>query len=290
MDETTGVSATAPANPGEDLLWLRLEREVGRQIQAFPGVAGVAVRDLRTGRRVAVHGDEVFPTASTIKIPILVQLLMAAARGEVDLAERVRVPEEARVEGSGVLAYMAGPVEMTLLDLAILMIIVSDNTATNLCLERAGMEETNALLAGLGLQATTVRRRMMDHLAAVRELENVSTPAELVQLMALLYAGRPRPDVAQQALEILKKPKDGTLNTALPEDLPVANKPGYVEGARCDAGIVYLPRRPYAVAIMSKYTHCAADEHERRLVAMARTVHRGMAALDSANLYGRAVY
>lgn len=275
---------------GEAYLWAKLQRQIEQAVEAFPGVAGAAVGDLLSERGCAVHADETFPTASTIKLPILVQLLLRGGAGEIDLAQPVAVPAESHVLGSGVLAYLAGPVTLSLLDLAILMIIVSDNTATNLCLEAAGMEATNRLLETLGLRATHLRRKMMDHLAAVRELENVSTPADLVTLLRLLYAGKPNPQTAAQALEILKKPKDGFLNKALPPDLPVANKPGWVEGARCDAGIVYLARRPYAVAIMTKYAQGSAEEHEQFVITLGRTIHRTMAVLDGANCYGRAVY
>src|SRR5690606_26846556 len=102
--------------------------------------------------------------------------------------------------------------------------------------EVAGMDATNALLDALGLVKTRLRRAMMDQLAAVRELENVSTPVELVELMRRLYSGEPDTQVAAQAIEILKKPKNGILNQAVPAHVPVANKPGWVEGARCDAG------------------------------------------------------
>lgn len=275
---------------GEALLWAKLQQEVAQAVAEFPGVAGVAVASLRGEGSCAVQAGEVFPAASTIKLPILVQLLMRARAGEIDLAQPVTVPADGHVLGSGVVAYLAGPVTLSLLDLAILMIIVSDNTATNLCLEVAGLEATNALLDALGLPQTRVRRKMMDHLASVRELENVATPAELVELLRLLYAGQPDAQVAAQAIDILKKPKTGLLNKALPPDLSVANKPGWVEGARCDAGIVYLPRRPYAVAIMSNYAWCSDEEHEQRLIALARLIHHWMSVLDRSNRYGRAVY
>ncbi len=166
-----------------NLLWQRLQRTLTHEIEAFDGVAGIALRDLSGELALAINGDELFPTASTIKIHVLVQLLLRAERGEIDLHERITMPPPEPVLGSGVLAYLPGPVELSLLDVATLMIIASDNTATNLCIDRAGIDETNALLRGLGLHSTHLRRKMMDHLAAVREEENVSTPAELVQLI-----------------------------------------------------------------------------------------------------------
>lgn len=272
------------------LLWQRLEANLQEQIAGFPGVAGIAAKDLTSNLSISINADEIFPTASTIKIHILTQLLVRAAAGEVDLQERILVPPAQYVGGSGVIAYLEGPVELTLLNLAVLMIITSDNTATNLCLERAGLEATNALLQNLGLTQTKVRRKMVDHVAAVRNQENVSTPAELVTMFELLHTGQPSPAVAERCLEILKKPKQGFLDRALPSDVPHANKPGYVANVCCDAGLVYLPRRPYIVAIMTKYGLGSTEEQERFIVDCAQTVHQTMDSLSKSNSYGRSVY
>ncbi|MCC6458219.1 MAG: serine hydrolase [Caldilineaceae bacterium] len=274
----------------ETLLWQRLQNEVERAVSHFAGVAGIALLDLTSGRELAINADEIFPTASSIKIHILTQLLLRAQRGEIDLGARVTLEPDDIVLGSGVLAYLAGPVELTLLDVAILMIIVSDNSATNICLRMAGLEATNQMLDGLGLAQTRVRRKMMDRLAAVQEQENISTPTELVRLMALLRQGQPEANAAAKALEILRKPKRGILNVALPEGTIIANKPGYVEGTRCDVGIVELQRRPYIVAIMSKYALDGSYEHEQALVGMARLIHQTFVALEQSNRFGRYVY
>ena len=91
---------------GDSLLWQRLELQLGDMVLGFPGVAGVAVKDLTTGNSIAVHGDEEFPTASTIKIHILTQLLARAQRGEVDLDRKVDITLDMRVPGSGVISYL----------------------------------------------------------------------------------------------------------------------------------------------------------------------------------------
>ena len=73
----------------EELLWSRLQEELARLVAGFAGVAGIAILDLTSGKEIGIHGDEAFPTASTIKIHILTQLLLRAERGEIDLAQRV---------------------------------------------------------------------------------------------------------------------------------------------------------------------------------------------------------
>ena len=174
---------------------------------------------------------------------------------------------------------------MSVLDLAVLMIIVSDNTATNMCIDWAGMEETNELLRGMGLNATRLRRKMMDASAIHRGEENVSTPNELVAMLEMLYKGRPSPGVAEQVLRIISKPKPAILNRALP-GLVVANKSGGMAGVRCDAGIVYLANRPYAIAVMTKFAMEDVLRNEAFIVDLAREVHQTMVALDSTNDFG----
>jgi beta-lactamase class A len=274
----------------EDLLWRQLQADLDRQVSTFRGAAGLCVRDLTTDREIALHGDEVFPTASTIKIAILARLMQRAEAGEVDLARRVRIDEAVRVPGSGILTYLDDAEDLTVRDIAVLMIIVSDNTATNLCIDWATIEGTNTMLRRLGLHKTTLRRKMQDFEAVMRGDENVASPAELVQLMSALY----RADglsrfVCDATLAILKKPKHGYLAPGLPQDVVLANKPGGMDRVRCDAGIVYLRRRPYAIAVMTKYGPPDRTVQERAVVEISRTVYEYLSTLDVTNPYGLGV-
>ena len=271
------------------LLWERLEKRVARKVRKFAGVAGVAVKDLTSGQTLSINGDEVFPTASTIKIHILTQLLARAERGELDINDTMRITSDMHVPGSGVLASMERDVELSILDVAVLMIIVSDNTATNLCIDMAGIDGTNALLRDLGLTKTMLRRKMQDKAAVARNDENVSTPAECVAMLEHLQAGRPSPWVAEQCLSIIKKSKASPLSQVVPTGTPLANKPGGMDRVRCDAGIVYLPNRPYAIAVMTKFALGTVPQQDRFIVDVASTVHNSMVALDSTNDYGLGV-
>ena len=271
----------------ELLLWKRLHRELGRLVDAFPGVAGVCVRDLGTDQGVAINADEVFPTASTIKIHILARLFSQAEAGELDLARRCLI-DRARVPGSGVLAYLEDAAELTVRDVAVLMIIVSDNAATNLCIDWATIDGTNAMLRQLGITQTRLRRKMQDHGAILKGQENVATPSEIVRFLEILHRAEGlSPYVCEETLKVLKKPKRGYLTPGLPPDIVLANKPGGMERVRNDAGIVYLTRRPYAICVMSKYGQVDATEQERFIAEVARAVHVPMAALDVTSPFGQ---
>jgi beta-lactamase class A len=272
------------------LLWERLSQRLTQEAAAVPAVAGLTILDLVTGRRVAVNGDEVFPTASTIKIHVLAQLFRRAEAGELDLSQRILVDRTMLVAGSGVLAYLEDQEQPTIRNLATLMIISSDNTATNLCIDLATMDGTNALLAQLGLEKTRVRRKMQDHRAVLRGDENTATPNEIVRFFEILHrAEGVSAFVSAETLNVLKKPKRGYLTPGLPPDIVIANKPGGMDRVRCDGGIIYLKRRPYAICVMTKYGLAHATAQETFIGTVARVVHETMATLDATSGLGQGV-
>lgn len=279
----------AGIRPEEEGIWSYLQDRVDDLLETFPGVGGLCLKDLRENSMMSFRGDEEFPTASSIKIHILVQLLMLAEAGDIDLAESVTLNHGQLTLGSGVLAYLDGPVTLTRLDVANLMIIASDNTATNLCIDWVGMPETNAMLRGLGLSRTHLRRRMQDQDSIARNEENVSTPVEMVKMIEHLHNGNPSSEVAKRCLDIMRKHKYGILNVALPANLTVANKSGVMENVQCEVGIVNLPRRPYAVAVMTKHCLLEPATHRNRLIEILRVVHETMVVLDTTNRYGQGI-
>lgn len=273
-----------------NLLWQKLDETLHAKVAAFSGVAGVALREVGQGFTIGINANEIFPTASTIKIHVLAKLLQRAEAGEIDLNERITITQADHVLGSGVIAYLQGPLSFTLRDLATLMMIASDNTATNLCIDRAGIDATNAFIRALGLTETTLRRKMMDAIATVREQENVATPAELVTLLDLLRQGQPSPKVAAETLAIMKQHNYGFIDRGIPATVEVSNKPGWIEGVMCDAALVHLPRRPYLLAVMTKYASCSAVAQENFIIDISATVYETLATLERSSSFGRLVY
>ncbi len=271
------------------LLWSQLQDRVQDELATFPGVAGFCLQDLATRDTMGWHDQEGFPVASTIKIPVLVTLLARAEKGEIDLQERIDLTPDMMTPGSGVLTYLEGPLALSVLDIAQLMILVSDNTATNLCIDWAGMEATNELMTALGLSSTRLRRKMQDQEAVARNAENVSTPADAVCLMRALYEGQPSPGVAEQCLAILRKPNRGPIERAMGPGVAVSNKPGGMDRVRCDAGIVWLPRHPYALAVMSKFGMEHPYRQENRIVAVVQLIHDYMVTIDRSSSWGQGI-
>lgn len=265
-----------------------LERQLTADVEGVDGVVGYAVLDLTNGDRFGQLQDEQFPTASTIKLAILYELFKQADDGRLRLDEPRTLDRSHVVGGSGILKELAAP-SMPLRDYAMLMILVSDNTATNVLIDVVGMENVNARMAALGLPDTLLRRRMIDLEAARRGDENVSTPGELVRLLEILYRGEGLTKQSHQAmLDILKKAKSSPLRRAIPQNVAVANKPGGLEAVVVDAGIVYVERRPYIFAMMGTYL---AEQSEGNAVVerAARRVFEYFNRLARSSEYGRRI-
>ena len=248
----TPATAQIPTKP--DLRWDKMVAEVTSIASRLDGVMGVSILDLTDDRSFVLNGDQVFPTASTIKLPLLVELYRQDQEGSgARLLDHYTFDRADLVGGSEIMRGLSSGVSMiTNRDLAQFMVAVSDNAATNVLIGRVGMEKVNAMLRTHGLTQTTLRRRMMDLAAAQRGDENVATPRELTRLLELVIKGDIlNPSATQAMVEQLTTGKDGYIPRRLPSDVRVANKPGSLDGVRVDAGIVYAAHRPFAIAVMT---------------------------------------
>ena len=189
----TACAQTAPnaAAAKQQLLWQKLESSIGDVDRNLDGVLGVAILDLGSGRKFLLHADEVFPQASSIKVAVLAELYRQAQTGKLKLADLYTVQASDLVADSDIMGGLTpGITRITLRDLATMMVAVSDNSATNVLIDRVGMENVNALMDSLGFTHTRLRRKMMDLKAAGEGRENTSTPAEMMALLEDIYRGK----------------------------------------------------------------------------------------------------
>ncbi len=233
----------------------KTQKQLEGIVAGFDGVMGLAAKDLATGETFVVNPDVVFPQASSIKIPVLIELYRQAQAGTLKLEEKVEVKKSVMVGGSGVLGrFSDGGSSLSLRDLAVLMIVLSDNTATNILIDRVGMQNVNDMLARNNLRQTRLQRKMIDTESQRASRENLSTPAEMIWLLGLLHQGKLLdPAHTSGVLEILKYSKNTALRRAIPAGVELASKPGGLAGVACESGIVYLQNRPFAIAVMSTY-------------------------------------
>ncbi|MGH9312469.1 MAG: serine hydrolase [Vicinamibacterales bacterium] len=242
--------------------------------ERFAGELGVFAKHLGTGEVVAWNADARFPTASVIKVAIMVEAFDQIARGTLAADAIVRVRDGAKVGGAGVARELHDGAELTVRDLIRLMIVVSDNTATNLLLERVGVPSVNARLAAYGLKDTRLFRPTFGKKAEIDpELERefglgMSTPRDMAALMEMIATRRAVSAGASKEMRaILESQQDARM---LPRRLPfdtreivVGNKTGTDEEkppdasgsrghVRADVGIVRVDDVTYVVAIFAR--------------------------------------
>ncbi len=254
-----GVSQQSPP-----AAWQRRLRD---SVALFPGAVSLFAKNLDTGAAFGIRENERVRTASTIKVAIMVGVFAAVAEGRARWEEEFVLGESDKVGGSGVVRELSGGVRLPLRDLVHLMIVVSDNTATNLLLDRISGDAVNREMDKLGLEQTRVLRKILGGgkdvkpvpsgwTEAGRRPENqgfgigVSTPREMVLLFEKIERGEAvSAEASREMIEILKRQqyRDG-IGRRL-GSLPVASKSGALDRLRSDAGIVYAPGGRLAIAV-----------------------------------------
>lgn len=242
-------------------------QRIQQLIARAPGVVSVYARNLDSGKTYGVRQDEQVRTASTIKLPIMVAAFGEVEAGRAHWTDLLLFRDEDRISGSGVLREFSDGVKLPLRDLVHLMIVVSDNTATNLVLDRISAQTVNEYMDRYGLHATRSLRKVLgdrNQLKATpsgfseagKHEENkrfglgVSTPREMVTLLEKIERGQiVSPRASREMIAILKRQQytDG-IGRKL-GDTSVASKSGALDALRSDVGIVYSPKGRIALAI-----------------------------------------
>jgi beta-lactamase class A len=274
----------------QQVLWQKLESFVADVDRGLDGVLGVAILDLTSGQTYLLHADDVFPQASSIKVAVLADLYYQAQEGRLKLTDLYTVdPADLVPDSSIMLGLTPGITRITNRDLATMMVAVSDNSATNVLINRVGMDNVNSLMDKLGLAHTRLRRKMMDVKAAGEGRENVSTPREMMSLLQQVYAGKVlNKSFTDDFLKMLSTRKDSFLPRELPEDLQIANKPGELEGVRNDSGIIFAQNRPYIICVMTTYLR-NERAGEDAIARISGAAYRMFDRLGRASEYGRVV-
>lgn len=274
-----------------DALRRKLTAEIEKIAVSHNGVMGVAIKDLTTGEEILINDQLTFPTGSSIKIPVLIELHKQAAEGKYKLTDQRWVERKDQVGGSGVIVNFGDHTsQLSLSDVATLMIVLSDNTATNMLIDQVGMANVNRTLDELGLKQIRLRRKMIDQAASARGDENTATPREAAALMEKLYRGQVvNRQISDNALKFLKLSKNSPIPRLLPASVEIANKPGGIEGVACDWAIVYVPNRPYAIAVMTNYNGPDGASADEAIAKVSKLAYDYFARLSRSTVYGARV-
>ena len=284
------ATALAQAPNKQQLLWQKLESSITDVDKNLDGVLGVTIVDLTDSHQYNLHADDVYPQASSIKIAVLAELYRQAQQGKLKLTDFYTVTASDLVPDSDIMGGLTpGVTKLTLRDLATIMVAVSDNSATNVLIDRVGMDNVNTLMTSLGLPHTRLRRKMMDLKAAGEGRENVSTPREMATLLEQLYRGKVlNKEMSDDFFKVLSTHKDSWIPRYLPEGLKIANKPGSLEGVRNDSGVVFLEHRPYIICVMTTYLRHESDG-EDAIAHISQAAYRMFDRLSRASEYGRVI-
>ncbi|MDE2483205.1 MAG: serine hydrolase [bacterium] len=252
----TALVAFAPALPARALEMpgpLRaLRGELHRLVARLPAASAIEVLDLSTGLRVGYNAGESMPAASTIKIPVMVEVFRQMEAGRFDLQRRVTLLASDKDYGSGDLCDEPSGTTYAVEDLLARMIDVSDNTATNMLIRLVGRANINATMRRLGLRHTRLTTDVRTNTWSVRQALR-SSPADMVHLLTLM-AKRQLVDEwsSNEMISILEQDQINTLlPAALPDDVPIAHKTGSFFDTLNDVGIVYANDAPYVIAVMT---------------------------------------
>ena len=237
---------------------------IEREFAAFAGTGGVAAKHLGTGEEIRVNADAETGTASTVKVPILIELLRQVEAGLVDLETKIADSPATRTQGSGILRNLSPGIPLSVRDVATLMIVVSDNTATNMLIDLVGIDRVNATMTAFGFPRTQLRNRI-DFEKLGDDVRNfaVTTPGELAGIMEALATGRILSDAGRA--EILRIMTMQHYRDSVPRYLPftpfaveldvpdngltIANKTGSWKGFRADVALIEWPGTRYVIGI-----------------------------------------
>jgi beta-lactamase class A len=247
---------SANAQPTND----SLEARLAPLAKAHKGKVAIAVRHLLTGESYTLNGDLVMPTASLIKFPVMLEVYLQAAEGKIKLSDMVTLHDKDKVRGSGILKYhFSEGATFPLRDAVRLMIAYSDNTATNLVLDKIGIDSTNKRMAAWGCPETRINAKVFLGSKTSVNPERTkkyglgsTTANDMIRLLEKVYKGEVvDAKVCQEMLEHMKNSQFKDTFQKFLKGTVVAHKTGSVSDAKTDAGILYLKSGPVAVCVLT---------------------------------------
>ncbi len=226
---------------------------LSNKINNFQGIIATGFKDLSSCDEFYYNEREIFPAASIIKIPIMIEFFRQVERNKLSPEHKIMLKEKDKAGGAGILFELHNGMELTLLDLIKLMIVISDNTATNILLDYTGLDEVNNLMKETGMESSCLRRKMM--IPYKENQENLISLRDIMILMEKLVTGTLlSPEYTEVALGILKRQQyNEKIPLYLPAEIPVAHKTGELDGIRHDVAAIYLPDKMYLFSVLTRH-------------------------------------
>ncbi len=288
----------------------KLGSRLAEMARSYNGRVGIAVIDIASDSAWQVNGEQLFPMASVYKVPILVELYNQQDEGKIDLSEKITIDDKINPLGSGLLKYFAPGAVLSWRDLAHLMIVVSDNAATDLILKLVGAENVTKRMKQLGLEKIrvdrTTERLIMDYLALARPelsgrsgrefvaeslqltaeeyqradaefpraMKDVASPLDISRLLAKIYKNEAASkEACREMLNILGRQQfKQRLPRYLPRGALVGNKTGTIGPTVNDAAVIVATKKPVALTVFITENRGTTEQAEEFMARVGRLV------------------
>lgn len=246
-----------------------LKENIEEILKNVPGNIGLYYKNLNTGGTIEINEEESYLAASIIKLPILIETLNQIKDGVIRDDMMITLMEEDKVPSCGALNYMHNGIEVTIKDLYTLMIVLSDNTATNILINKLGIENINKTMNSLGLKNTRVNRLLYDEMEQKKGKENYFSPKEMGLLLQQIYNGELIHEKISEEIQRIMKLQlmDSKIPYLLPEDTVIAHKTGEATGITHDVGIIYS-KNPFILCFASNKTIIPIAEDALKKIAL----------------------
>ena len=233
---------------------MMIEQKIKAFLDTQEGFTSIVVRSLVDDHAYAYEADRVMRSASTIKVFIMSELFRQAKEGLLSLSDKIVLTSSMLTGGDGVLKELNPGHEFTLEEICTLMIIQSDNMATNILIDVLGMDNINVQISRLGMKNTSLQRKMMDSEAVKAGFNNYITANEFAALLESIYRGNNVDACASKKMLsiLLRQQVRGRLDLFLPDELLIAHKTGDLDNLEHDGGIVFLENSPYLICVMTE--------------------------------------
>ncbi len=229
-----------------------MKTKIINELSGIDQELGVYYYNFITKEEFYINQKEKYKAASIIKIPIMIEVFNQIYHKKIALDKQFNIEKEDRLPDCGVLSYLSDDFPISLIDLCRLMIIVSDNTATNILIDTLSMDNINATMSKLGVSKTRINRKLFDHKEIEKDIDNYFSLEDMGLILKKLYYGKViSGEYSQKMIGILKNQQ---INDLIPWELPqkviVAHKTGLDEGIIHNVGIVYS-ENPYILCLAS---------------------------------------
>ncbi|MGE4357595.1 MAG: serine hydrolase [Candidatus Omnitrophota bacterium] len=234
------------------LAWRELKEDLEDRLKSFKGKAGILIKDLKTNWVISFNEKETFPAASLIKVPIMLACFEAVKEKRLSLDEVVKLKSSQKTSGSGILKNLPAGKTFTIERLIELMITVSDNTATNILIEKLGFDYLNNYFQRIGLKNTKLLRKMMDFQQRDKGIDNFTNAKDIAYVFEYIYRRRAKENLYQKGINFLQAQKyRDRISAKLPSAIKVAHKTGLERKACHDAGIIFGAKGDFLIVVLT---------------------------------------